>query len=85
MKTEEILKELAEEVGKPLARFSEPSYWSFEDMDRAKRFQPLARAARWAYRRIKDGESPKEVLTWLKGQIKTGIEANAINMLLNKI
>lgn len=84
MNIDEILTYFAKEIGSPLARMAEPSYWSHEYRYRAQNYNALAGKARTAYRMIRDGQNPKTVLTRLKKEVH-GIEGNAIDRLLERI
>jgi len=83
---EGVLEVFAETVGKPLARMADPSYWACEDRSRADTYAPMANAARWYYHRVKtEGKDAKAELVELRKVIRTGIEANAIDRLLERI
>ena len=84
----EIATDFAIEVGKPIARFAEKSYWPCEKQNRADGFAAMLPGLRDAYGRIQaayDHDAIIEALEYAKRIVKTGVEWNMINLLIDTV
>lgn len=86
MTREQVLERFTEYVKKYLVPPSEPTFWAFEDMHRAKRYRQLVEEARLVYRLLRAGGDAATILQrFNSSKVHTGIEANALARLVEEV